>query len=351
MPSQQGARQTLSGAELRDPNPVAIKGGNEPRVRRTATLPARLDQFSYTGTLVPCLRTLVRTLVWKLGLGVLLFENRSLAEMVLGRSMVRRRIVALLVANPSTRLHLREIQRRVGTSPGTASRELARLVSAGLIERETEGNQVYFHSSGSPQAALLYALLAIAPPVTPPPPTPPGVPATSALSAAAAAVSDSTSIVTTSARAERRDTIPLPMPTPMPGSLAPGHHGTHVDAATIETEAATTAGGGLSDPVAARAAAALVPQLRRLYADRLRGLYAYGPRATGHAVEGSDVELLVVLDDVSRYGDELERTSLACASLSIDLGVVVSRVFLSQSDWTASIGGRLAAIRAEAVAL
>ena len=63
----------------------------------------------------------------------------------------------------SGRLHLREIQRRAGTSPGTASRERAKLVAAGLVEREAEGNQVYFRASTSPFATMLRSLLVAMP--------------------------------------------------------------------------------------------------------------------------------------------------------------------------------------------
>jgi predicted nucleotidyltransferase len=41
-------------------------------------------------------------------------------------------------------MHLRAIARAVGTSAGTAAPELKRREAAGLIERQREGNQVYF---------------------------------------------------------------------------------------------------------------------------------------------------------------------------------------------------------------
>jgi len=72
---------------------------------------------------------------------------------LLGRSQIRRRILALLVLEPDRRLHLREIARRAGTSAGTASRELARLEAAGLVDRTAEGAQVYFRAvTGGPVA-------------------------------------------------------------------------------------------------------------------------------------------------------------------------------------------------------
>jgi DNA-binding transcriptional ArsR family regulator len=50
----------------------------------------------------------------------------------------------LLFGGSVERMHLRAIARAVGTSAGTAARELKRLEEAGLVERQREGNQVYF---------------------------------------------------------------------------------------------------------------------------------------------------------------------------------------------------------------
>lgn len=65
-------------------------------------------------------------------------------SVLLGASEIRRNIVRLLFAGTMERMHLRAIARAVGTSAGTAARELKRLEAAGLIERQREGNQVYF---------------------------------------------------------------------------------------------------------------------------------------------------------------------------------------------------------------
>lgn len=65
---------------------------------------------------------------------------------LLGRSAIRRRILALLFDRPEQRLHLRGIARAVGASAGTVARELQRLVDAGLVGRASEGRQVYFQA-------------------------------------------------------------------------------------------------------------------------------------------------------------------------------------------------------------
>ena len=73
-------------------------------------------------------------------------ENNAGSWILLGRSAIRRRILALLVLNPERRYHLREIARQVGTSAGTASREAGRLEQAGIIQRTREGRQVYYQA-------------------------------------------------------------------------------------------------------------------------------------------------------------------------------------------------------------
>jgi hypothetical protein len=85
-------------------------------------------------------------------------------------------------------------------------------------------------------------------------------------------------------------------------------------------------------------------------ASRLRGVYLIGERAAGSARAGAEVETVIVLDFVERYGVELERTSHLVAALSHELNVVVSRVFVPESEWLDG-NGSLAAVRAAAVAL
>jgi predicted nucleotidyltransferase len=73
-------------------------------------------------------------------------EYGSVAPL-LGRSRIRRHILVLLVDEPTRRLHLRAIARTVGTSAGTAARELGHLERAGLVTRTPEGAQVYYQAN------------------------------------------------------------------------------------------------------------------------------------------------------------------------------------------------------------
>lgn len=70
--------------------------------------------------------------------------NHSLAATLLPE--YRRRILGLLLLRPEEQLHGREIARRTGLSAGTVTRELSRLVSVGLLQREKRGNQQLYRA-------------------------------------------------------------------------------------------------------------------------------------------------------------------------------------------------------------
>jgi DNA-binding transcriptional ArsR family regulator len=277
-----------------------------------------------------------------------MFENAKLAELVIGRSTVRQRILALLLAGQPTRLHLREIQRRVGTSPGTASRELARLVAAGLIERQAEGSQVYFRAADGPAVAMMRQLLLLRPDgAIPSPPrrirtsrrTKPSAEALLAEAATPAAEARD-SAVAAAASAEVRDSIsdsPAAAAAGQPGAPStPAVPAPAAPASEIPAAPASSPGrfAAPSDPLALVVAARFTAAIRPLYHDRLKAVFLYGARASGPASDDADIELLIVLDTVDRYGDELELTSSICAQLSLELGLVVSRIFAAEGAWS-----------------
>jgi predicted nucleotidyltransferase len=115
----------------------------------------------------------------------------------------------------------------------------------------------------------------------------------------------------------------------------------------VAAPAAATAGDDLGVTIATRFA----ERIRPIYGERLRGVYLYGARARGEARAHSNVEIVVVLDRVDRYGDELEQTGSTCADLSLEHGLVVSRVFVSESAWLSRSDGQLPTVRKEAVTI
>ncbi len=76
--------------------------------------------------------------------------------------------------------------------------------------------------------------------------------------------------------------------------------------------------------------------LEPIYGERLRGLVLYGSVARGDYNQDSDVDILVVLDELDKYGEEMFRMgkSLYPYSLEIDRPISASPVSeaIYQSD-------------------
>jgi predicted nucleotidyltransferase len=87
--------------------------------------------------------------------------------------------------------------------------------------------------------------------------------------------------------------------------------------------------------------------LVRIYGDRLRGVYLYGSYARGNYQQGSDLDILVVLKEYQRYGDEINRTSELVGNLSLEYGISISRVFMTETQWKQSDAPLLRNIRTE----
>jgi predicted nucleotidyltransferase len=60
------------------------------------------------------------------------------------RSKARQRLLAYYFANPTARLHLRDLAERLNIDPSNLSKELRRLEREGLFRSEVSGRQKYF---------------------------------------------------------------------------------------------------------------------------------------------------------------------------------------------------------------
>ncbi len=89
--------------------------------------------------------------------------------------------------------------------------------------------------------------------------------------------------------------------------------------------------------------------LAEIYGDRLKGLYVFGSYARGKAAPDSDLDILIVLDQVESYSLEIKRTSHLMAGLSLDSGICLSRVFVAESEWQTGQTPFLHNVREEAV--
>lgn len=83
--------------------------------------------------------------------------SHDVGAVLFGRA--RRLILGWLLGHQDETYFLRQLVRQTGLSPGSVQRELAALVSAGLIKRTTQGRQVYFQAdSESPVFTELRSL-------------------------------------------------------------------------------------------------------------------------------------------------------------------------------------------------
>src|SRR4051812_969550 len=91
--------------------------------------------------------------------------------------------------------------------------------------------------------------------------------------------------------------------------------------------------------------------LKRLYGDRFRGLLLYGSYARGTAWEGSDVDLLLLLEGPVNPGREILRTGDLTASLSLESTLVLSVLPFSIEDFEEGKTMFLRNIREDAIAV
>jgi type I restriction enzyme S subunit len=89
--------------------------------------------------------------------------------------------------------------------------------------------------------------------------------------------------------------------------------------------------------------------LQTLYGERLRDVYLFGSYARGEEREGSDLDVLIVLDRVAdRFGD-IEKTGYLVSDLSLEHGVTISRAFVSEGDWLLRQSPFLINVRGDAI--
>ena len=89
--------------------------------------------------------------------------------------------------------------------------------------------------------------------------------------------------------------------------------------------------------------------LNRLYGEHLKGLYLYGSYARGDYKDGSDLDVLVVLDDFERAPLELARTDDLVGDLSLAHEITVSLMFMREKDWLTADKPLLRNVRVEGV--
>ncbi|VVB87746.1 Nucleotidyltransferase domain protein [uncultured archaeon] len=64
--------------------------------------------------------------------------------------------------------------------------------------------------------------------------------------------------------------------------------------------------------------------LQKIYGTRLKGIILYGSYARGDAVEGSDIDLIILLDNMQNPIDEIERCSKEIHQLDFVYDTLIS---------------------------
>lgn len=90
-------------------------------------------------------------------------------------------------------------------------------------------------------------------------------------------------------------------------------------------------------------------ELPRLLGEQLVAVYLYGSHARGDAHPGSDIDVFIILQGEFDYFQMLEKTSELFWRLSIQNDVVISRVFVSEENFSQPNSPFLVNVRREAV--
>ncbi len=91
--------------------------------------------------------------------------------------------------------------------------------------------------------------------------------------------------------------------------------------------------------------------LVELYGERLVGVVLFGSQARGDAVEGSDIDVLIVLKGKVSQFEEVARTSEFNAKLCLKYDALTSRIFISEDDYLRSQMSLLVNARREGIRL
>jgi predicted nucleotidyltransferase len=92
-------------------------------------------------------------------------------------------------------------------------------------------------------------------------------------------------------------------------------------------------------------------RLDELYGRRLHEVVLYGSHSRGEAAEGSDIDVLVVLEGPVNVSDEISRTIQDVSELSLQHDVVLSCLFVSADEFETGQSPLLLNIRREGVTL
>ena len=88
-----------------------------------------------------------------------------------------------------------------------------------------------------------------------------------------------------------------------------------------------------------------------VYGAKFKGMYLFGSYARGDYVEGSDLDVLVILTDFERAPLEINRTGDLVGDICLEHLITVSPVFIREKDWLSADRPLLRNVREEGVAV
>jgi uncharacterized protein len=80
--------------------------------------------------------------------------------------------------------------------------------------------------------------------------------------------------------------------------------------------------------------------LVRIYGDKLKAVYLYGSYARGDYREGSDVDVMILLDDYRNYWNQQKKISQLASDVSLKYDLTVSCIFIKELQWKNSSNER-----------
>lgn len=98
-------------------------------------------------------------------------------------------------------------------------------------------------------------------------------------------------------------------------------------------------------------ARAVARDLRDIYGERLRDVLLFGSWARGDAQPDSDIDLLIVLDEVPSRRRELARMSDVLWRHSLENDTIVAEIPVSETEYRELANPLLARVRAEGVSV
>ena len=91
--------------------------------------------------------------------------------------------------------------------------------------------------------------------------------------------------------------------------------------------------------------------VKKLYGNRLKHIILYGSYARGSATEHSDIDLLIVLEDKVKPGEEIDRMIEIITEINLRYNVLISIYPVSEKDYKKVNSPLLINVRREGISV